>query len=182
MSLRPGDAVDVRFTKWGGGRHWEFPATYLGRDEHGHWASCPVGTRLERPQHSFASPFAWVLLFPEGLPWSASFYDRPLGDVSVYVDMTTPPVWAGAQVSMVDLDLDVVLRRDGSLFVDDEDEFEEHQVALQYPSDIATLARRSADTVLAAIGAGVEPFLSVGHERLRVARAGQAPAGELTCD
>jgi hypothetical protein len=31
--LRPGDVVDVRFTKWGGGRHWEFPVTVLGTDE-----------------------------------------------------------------------------------------------------------------------------------------------------
>jgi hypothetical protein len=25
VALRPGDAVAVRFTKWGGGAHWEFP-------------------------------------------------------------------------------------------------------------------------------------------------------------
>ncbi len=34
---------------------------------------------------------------------------------------------------MVDLDLDVVLTREGFLFVDDEDEFEEHQVWLGLP-------------------------------------------------
>ena len=32
--LRRGDRVDVRFTKWGGGRHWEFALAYLGSDEH----------------------------------------------------------------------------------------------------------------------------------------------------
>ena len=163
--------MGVRFTKWGGGRHWEFSATYLGRDEHGHWAGCPVGTRLERPGHSFASAFAWVLLVPEALPWSASFYDSPLGDVSVYVDMTTPPVWVGAQVSMVDLDLDVVLRRDGSLFVDDQEEFDEHRVSLCYPEGIVALAQRSADEVFTAVAAGVEPFLEVGHRWLDTAQA-----------
>lgn len=171
MGLRPGDALEVRFTKWGGGRHWEFPATYLGRDEHGHWAGCPVGTRLERPEHTFASEFAWVLLLPEGLPWAASFYHSAEQPISVYVDVTTPPAWSGATVTMVDLDLDVILGRDGSLSVDDEDEFEEHSVSLCYPEEIVALARRSADEVFAAIAAGVEPFLSVGHRWLDTANA-----------
>ena len=164
--LQPGADVAVRFTKWGGGRHWEFPVTYLGRDEHGHWGGAPVGTRLERPGHGFVSAFAWVTLFPEGKPWAASFYDSRHGEVAVYVDMTTPPVWAGAEVSMVDLDLDVVLRRDGSLILDDEDEFDDHRVALRYPAEIVELARRSAAEVLAAVSAGAEPFAQVGHRWL----------------
>jgi uncharacterized protein len=58
VQLRPGDAVDVRFTKWGGGRHWEFPVTVLGEDDLGVWCGSPAGTWLERPAASFASAFA----------------------------------------------------------------------------------------------------------------------------
>ena len=55
MALRPGDPVAVRFTKWGGGAHWEFPVTFLGDDGLGTWCGAPAGTWLERPGASFAS-------------------------------------------------------------------------------------------------------------------------------
>ncbi len=162
MVLRPGDVVDVRFTKWGGGRHWEFPVTVLGTDEHGVWAGAGVGTRLWRPAASFVSEFDWVTLVPHEAAWAASFYDAEDHPTAVYVDMTTPAVWSGSSVSMVDLDLDVIVRRDGTLLVDDEDEFALHQVELGYPPEIVTMARASADEVLAAVAARDEPFAAVG--------------------
>lgn len=154
--------VDIRFTKWGGGRHWEFPLTFLGRDAYGTWARGNIGTSLWRPGAGFASEFPWVTLIPHELPWCASFYDTPLNEVAVYVDMTTPAVWNGTTVTTIDLDLDVILTRDGSLFVDDEDEFEAHRIELGYPDELVALARRTADEVFAAIADGAEPFGSVG--------------------
>jgi protein associated with RNAse G/E len=76
--------------------------------------------------------------------------------------MTTVPEWTGRTVTMADLDLDVVLRRDGSLVLDDEDEFEDHRVELDYPDHLVRLARRTADEVLAAVRDGAEPFGAVG--------------------
>jgi hypothetical protein len=169
--LRPGDAVDVRFTKWGGGRHWEFPVTYLGTDPLGVWCGAPAGTRLERPSAAFVSAFAWVTLFPTGQPWAASYYDSVDQPIAVYVDVTTPPVWDGATVTMVDLDLDVVLGRDGSLLLDDEDEFEEHQVTLAYPGDVVDLARRTAADLMAAAADAREPFGPAGARWLQAQRA-----------
>jgi uncharacterized protein len=158
----PGDAVDVQFTKWGGGRHWEFPVTVLGIDGLGVWCGAPVGTRLERVGAGFTSQFDWVTLFPVGQPWVASYYDSPDQPVSVYVDVTTPPVWAGSTVTMVDLDLDVIVTRDGDLLLDDEDEFDEHRVTLGYPDDVVALARRTADELMAAAWDGREPFGAEG--------------------
>lgn len=163
MDRRPGDVVDVRFTKWGGGRHWEFPVTYLGRDEHGHWGGSPAGTRLARPGHAFTSAFDWVTLFPHDAPWAASFYGSPDQPVELYVDVTTPARWGGGEVTLVDLDLDVIRMRDGSLVLDDEDEFDAHRVELGYPDDVVDLARRSAVDLMAAVGARAEPFGAVGH-------------------
>jgi hypothetical protein len=153
-----GQPIDVRFTKWGGGRHWEFPLRWLGVDEHGVWGAGEVGTRLWRPGAGFESPIGWVTLFPHDRPWAASFYGSAHLQVDTYVDMTTVPEWSEASVSMVDLDLDVVLMRDGSLWVDDVDEFEEHRVRLGYPDEVVDLARRTADEVVAAIWDGTEPF------------------------
>jgi protein associated with RNAse G/E len=170
--VQPGVVVDVRFTKWGGGRHWEFPVTVLGTDEHGVWGGAGVGTRLWRPAASFVSEFDWVTVFPHEAAWAASFYDSEDQPVAVYVDMTTPAVWTGSTVTMVDLDLDVVLARDGSLFLDDEDEFEAHRVALGYPREVVTMARRAAGEVMAAVQDGAEPFDALGPgwlERWRTA-------------
>jgi protein associated with RNAse G/E len=63
---------------------------------------------------------------------------------------------------MVDLDLDVVLTRDGDLLLDDEDEFDEHRVTLGYPADVVTLARRTADELMTAAAAGHVPFGEAG--------------------
>jgi uncharacterized protein len=159
----PGDVVQVRFTKWGGGRHWEFPLTVLGTDDHGVWGGAAAGTWLSRPANTFESRYPWVTLMPHDRPWAASFYGAGHPDTDVYVDMTTVPCWDGAQVGLVDLDLDVILLVDGCLILDDEDEFDEHRRSLAYPDELVSLARGSAEEVLAAIGSGAEPFLTVGH-------------------
>ena len=73
---------------------------------------------------------------------------------------------------MVDLDLDVVVTREGHLYVDDEDEFAEHQVALGYPPEVIDLARRACHRGLSArIEVGAEPWRSAGLARL------EAPCG-----
>ena len=74
---------------------------------------------------------------------------------------------------MVDLDLDVVLTREGHLFVDDEDEFAVHQVELGYPPEVVALAERWRDRIFAAVASGHEPFATVGHEWLRRAGTGE---------
>ena len=87
----------------------------------------------------------------------ATFHRAP-SHVWVYVDMTTPPVWDGATVRAVDLDLDVIRGRDGDVVVDDEDEFAEHQVAFGYPPEVVALAEASRDQVRAAILAERAPY------------------------
>lgn len=170
VALDPGDAISLRFTKWDRARHWEFDMLALGSDQHGIWAGASAGTRLSRPGNTFDSEHDWVTLVPHDQPWAASFYDSPEQHVSIYVDMTTPAEWSGHTVSMVDLDLDVVLRRGGSLFIDDEDEFEVHRRTMSYPNDLVATARRTAEDVRSAIAAGAEPFASVGTEWLRLFR------------
>ena len=105
----------------------------------------------------------------------AGFYPATK-EINLNVDMTTvarwlplPPGSAGPrwEVTMVDLDLDVILTREGHLFVDDEDEFEEHQMLLGYPPDVVSLAERTCREVLQAVGEGREPFAAAGFERLR---------------
>ncbi|WP_344949969.1 DUF402 domain-containing protein [Terrabacter ginsenosidimutans] len=182
--LAPGTPVAARSTKWGGGAHRAWVGTYLGADEHGHWWYSPAGTRCRTPAGEYVAASSWVSLAPHAGAYAVGFYPAHR-EVSVYVDMTTAPVWtrrAGSEgiegdpeweVVVVDLDLDVVLTREGHLYVDDEDEFAEHRTVLGYPPEVVALAERWRDLVHAAVAAGEEPFATVGHTWLRRAEGAQ---------
>ena len=87
----------------------------------------------------------------------------------------------GAVLRAVDLDLDVIRLPDplppagsapwedppagpGEVFVDDEDEFAEHQVAFGYPLDVVAAAQASCDELVAAVRAGLPPY-DGSHQR-----------------
>jgi hypothetical protein len=156
-------------TKWGDRPHWEMDALYLGSDEYGDWVGFPTGTQMARPGFEFTTVNDQVGLVPRSSPWLATFHG-PGGTVLTYVDMTTVPLWDGTVVRTVDLDLDVIERLDGTVFVDDEDEFEEHQVAYGYPPEVVALALESKESVLAAVSGLAAPFDGSARHWLDVLR------------
>ncbi|MDO9378163.1 MAG: DUF402 domain-containing protein [Nocardioidaceae bacterium] len=126
----------------------------------------PAGTVQTKPSHSYASRTDATMLFADGVPATPSFR-RVEGAPSsrryrAYVDMTTPPVWDGDTVAMVDLDLDVVVTTDGEVRVLDEDELAAHRVLYDYPDDVVALAEQSCADVVEAFRTGREPYASVG--------------------
>ena len=163
--------VRVVFTKWGSRKHWEFDAIRLGEDQYGVWLGLPVGWVATKPDATYTPIRAGVMVVPVGEPWTAQFLAPPPRpgdpDFSVYVDITTPAVWDGHTVTMVDLDLDVIKRVDGSVLVADEDEFAQHQGDLGYPASLVTLAEQSCAATVAAVTAGREPFGHVGKSWLQ---------------
>lgn len=161
-----GDRVHVAFSKFGGSPHWEFDAVQIGEDAFGVWVLLAQGTPVSRPGFSVDTPVDAVSLFAPGVAAVPSFHRTegapPEVQLSVYVDIATPPIWDGDTVTMVDLDLDVAQHVDGRILVLDEDEFAEHQLSYGYPDDLIALARASCDEVLQAMQAGAEPYRSVG--------------------
>ena len=174
MDLSPGDPVRVEMTKWVDRPHWSFDAHYLGADEHGEWLGFPQGTVNTRPGLEFASRVGCVtLVTPDG--WYAATFHGPGIWCDLYVDIATPGRWDGTVLRAVDLDLDVIRMTDplpasvyaeaekagrvaGEVFVDDEDEFAEHQVAYSYPADVVESAQASCDRVVAAVRARQAPY------------------------
>jgi uncharacterized protein len=155
-----GRKVRVAFTKYDGSRHWQHPMHYLGADGHGVWLGAPAGTSVRRgdePPIVVEPPF--VQLIPDEQWWSATFNGEP-ADFEVYCDIGTPPRWVHpGEVTMADLDLDVIrLRLDGRVLILDEDEFAEHQVRYQYPAEVISQAERAAAWLVEVISAGAEPF------------------------
>jgi hypothetical protein len=150
-------------SKWGGRPHWEYDAVFLGSDEHGEWLGCPVGTHYSRPGMELHARFASAVLVPAGgRPHLAAFNTAEAKVGVIYVDVTTQPAWDGDVLRSIDLDLDVVKRHDGTVYVDDEDEFAEHRVRFGYPPDVVAMAEESAAALLAAMREGVAPYDGTG--------------------
>lgn len=167
MDEAPGVFCDMR--KWPARPHYRFDAERLGEDEHGVWLGIPPGTPASGPRGDQIFRHAFVTLVPRHEWFIASWYDPdvPSGegeffiDTSLYVDITTPAEWLSpTHVTTVDLDLDIVRRRSGELYIDDEDEFTEHQVSYGYPAEIVEGALRSSERLFEVVRSGTEPFAS----------------------
>ena len=161
-ALSPGDGVRLAMTKWSDRPHWTMSGRYLGTDAQGDWVTFPAGTAMTRPGRAITSPNDQVALVPAaghalGPAWLATFH-APGGEVWTYVDMTSVPVWDGATIRAVDLDLDVVEALDHTVYVDDEDEFAAHRVEFAYPADLVTLALGTRDAVHEAVRRRRPPF------------------------
>lgn len=152
--------IDCDLRKWGGKPHYRFEVDLLGRDDHGTWLAVRPPVPFEGPEYPGVYEHRFAILVPEDKWWLATFYaDSPDLGFQIYVDIATPTTWTSeTHFTAVDLDLDVVLRFDGTLFVDDEDEFEEHRVHYGYPADVIEMARRTTDEMLEAVRARHEPF------------------------
>ncbi|WP_327086526.1 YgaC family protein [Nonomuraea sp. NBC_01738] len=148
----------VVFRKFDGSLHWHHPAERLGEDEHGVWIGCRAGTvgaKGDGPPVLWDLPF--VMLFPRDQWWVALFNAEP-HRTAIYVDVTTVPEWRDDEVTMVDLDLDVIRKRNGTVFLDDEDEFVEHQVKYAYPAEVIMAAEQAAQELMKAVTEGRGPF------------------------
>ncbi|PUA82405.1 DUF402 domain-containing protein [Nocardioides currus] len=177
MSFQPGDPIRVEVTKWGDRPHWEFDGTWLGSDEYGEWLGFPAGTPHARPGMAFDSAVDTVTLVPRDQHWLATFHAPGIW-CDLYIDVSTPARWDGSVLRTVDLDLDVIRMSTsepeearppgltaglGEVFIDDEDEFLEHQVGFGYPAEVVAAARTSADELEAAVRAGAAPYDGKAH-------------------
>ena len=155
------DAVHIDFRKWDGRRHWQFDMRVLGEDLHGLWLWSPAGSDMRRGNEPMRQSTRINLkLIPDNKWWTAIWHDQH--DVDLYVDIITPPTWKGSTVTMVDIDLDVMRWLDGHVEVADEDEFEQHQVEMEYPQRLIDTARATTARIALAAEARHEPFGAVG--------------------
>ncbi|GMA40931.1 DUF402 domain-containing protein [Mobilicoccus caccae] len=182
-----GARVRAVFTKYDGRPHWEYDLVVLGVDEYGVWVGGAPGGHIARPGLEFTSDAYWVSLYPHEGMWVATINDTG-GTFSsrVYVDVTTQASWwhrpdGVLQVSAADLDLDVIRRFTGEVFVDDEDEFEDHRRQMGYPADLVEGARNTATMLYDRLRSRGEPFEEVAEswvsfcrERVSSDEAGRA--------
>ena len=164
-----GRDVRVVYRKYDESLHWHQWMEWLGEDEYGVWLGGRVGAVSQRGEGlKLTAEEAHVQLFPRDKWFTAIFNDAPRM-TEIYCDITTPVEFSDDRVTMIDLDLDVIKRRDGSVLVDDEDEFAEHQVKFGYPAEIIEQAQASCDWLVGAV-VNEEPFTSVYKRYLDMVR------------
>lgn len=155
------EVVRVRYRKYDGSAHRDYPARRLGDDAHGTWLGVDAGTPSIYHGRPSVEQIPFVLLVPRGCWWTAMFNPEPRTS-EVYCDITSPARWDGEElVDLIDLDLDVVRRRHtGRVELLDEDEFAAHTVQFGYPPEVVSPARAAAAWLRGALGDGSEPFAS----------------------
>lgn len=151
--------VRVVYEKWGGRPHWEFDALRLGEDDHGAWLGVTRGTHQARPGLSVRAAADHVVLVAVGGAYCTTFHsDRERASIEVYVDITCAHHWQDARITMIDLDLDLIRCWDGTVVIDDEDEFAEHRVLLGYPDDVVENALAATRSLQSQLQRGSAPF------------------------
>lgn len=158
----------LQFFKYDGAEHWGADLVLLGEDSHGLWLGGAEGVPYENPTKRMTAPSPrHVVLVPRDDWFVATFNATPGGGsrtIEVYVDITTPATIAEGEIFVLDLDLDVIRRTDGTVEIDDEDEFAQHQVAMAYPPRVVAAAREAADRVAQLVRDGAAPF-DGAHEK-----------------
>lgn len=156
------DLIRLTFRKYDGSLHWHGSLRRLGEDEHGLWLGWGRNHRTARgAAPAITVTNAYVRLIRRDDWWCGSFYAAPR-NVEIYCDITTVARWAApGEITMIDLDLDVVRFRDGRPpTILDEDEFLEHQVRYGYSPEVIATARETADKLFESVCADEEPFRS----------------------
>ena len=162
--LQPGQLVVARNRKWNGKAHWVVPGRYLGEDRHGWWIFQGTNEFCSRPGAAFYTQSDAVLLVPRSGDWVATFYDdaHPSG-VRVYVDLAVAHEWtdirpAVTEFHVIDMDLDVIRMAGRGVFIDDQDEFADHSIAMNYPDRLVEDIQAAADQLYQAVKAQHAPF------------------------
>ncbi len=162
--LQPGQLVVARNRKWNGKAHWVVPGRYLGEDRHGWWIFQGTNEFCSRPGAAFYTASDAVLLVPRSGDWVATFYDAAHPNkVRVYIDLAVAHEWteirpAVTEFHVIDMDLDVIRTADRGVFIDDQDEFAEHCVTMNYPDGLVKDIQAAADELYQAVKAQQAPF------------------------
>jgi hypothetical protein len=175
--LVPGVRVVTRAWKYDGYAHWVVDGIGLGSDADGEWIYQPAGSFVARPGAAFTAGTDAVVLIPAAGEWIATFHaGTARNGLLIYIDVSTEIGWSRLssgewEAHSVDMDLDVVERAGQPVFIDDEDEFEDHARELEYPETLIHAMEAEAAKLLTAVRHHEAPFDGRAQARFRQGRA-----------
>ena len=168
--MRP---VTVQFLKNPDLPHWGFNGSYLGEDEYGDWIAVPAGSKRWKGKETFRPTGEHAVFCAPRDGWWHLHYNGETTRFSHFVDIVTQPVWVSEnRYEMIDLDLDVVVHQDGTIEIEDEDEFEVHQVRYGYTRSMIEGALEATDRVVQALRNRREPYFDVAAAWLQRVASG----------
>lgn len=158
MQLDVGQTIYIQSYKYDGSLHrtWS-KATVLDVKEHvivvmtyKTWVIESDGRRwfTKEPAVCFFYPNEWYNIIAM-IRKTGIFY---------YCNIATPVLFDGEALKNIDLDLDVKVFPDGTHIILDEDEFELHQYAMDYPEDVIHISRSALDQIVELIKQQQYPF------------------------
>lgn len=152
-------AIELASTKYDGSLHYRYRVGLVSMSPDLVMVYCRPGTPVVSYRGQLVAGRHTLALLWRDRPynlhvnWQADW--RPH---SHYVNVATPASWDEHAVRFVDLDLDVIWKVDGTLILDDEDEFELHRERFGYPPELVSESWRCRDEVADMIVRGVYPF------------------------
>lgn len=178
-SIGFGALVVARAWKFDGSPHWVVPGFYLGQDEFGHWLHQPAGSLVSRPGTAHLAATSALCLIPHRGDWVATMYSDTAEDFDVYIDLSSNVGWLPMkrdawEVNSIDLDLDVIRSRSKGTFLDDEDEFAEHALSMEYPQKLQDSIRDTSEKLLDSVAKNSPPF-NHAHRELWLAKVAGLP-------
>jgi protein associated with RNAse G/E len=78
--------------------------------------------------------------------------------VRYYCNVASPPYLQGGVLTYIDYDLDVIRTADGSRYIVDQDEYEQHKQLYHYPRQVEDKVREGLNALLSRIESSREPF------------------------
>jgi protein associated with RNAse G/E len=153
----------VNYRKWPDSAHWHFTVNSLGSDTHGAWFCLPDGALIQRGTEVPIISRMSVMLLPKDAWWVASWNTDKTKPHELYIDIVKRVRSDANEVTMIDLDLDVVRTWDGHVEMLDRDEFELHKQTFHYPRELVEKAESTAELLANSVANGQEPFGVVGE-------------------
>jgi len=153
--------VLVDWLKWPADPYRATPMHRLGADGYGTWLFAPRGAAAAYSEHGPTPlPVNFLTLVPDSAGWIATWmWGNPDIDIDVYVDVVVTPRWKSeTELQVVDLDLDVIRRRNGDVIIDDEDEFVENSSLRGYRAEVVDSARTTVEELAVAVAERRAPF------------------------
>ncbi len=162
--MRP---VTVQFLKNPDIAHWGFEGRSLGEDKYGSWIAVPSGSKRWKGRESVRPTREDGVFCAPHEGWWHLHYNGAMTQFSHFVDITTPPRWVSEnRYEMIDLDLDVIVHQNGDVEIEDEDEFQIHQVKYGYTEEMILRAEAETKRIVEELENRREPFFDIAEEWL----------------
>lgn len=104
--------------------------------------------------YTFYQQYGTLLYFPKGEWYNLLYYfDQQDNNMEkLYINLATPYQWEAGQVTYIDYDIDLILRGDHQLVIDDIDEWQARKPL--YPTEIVTKIESTMNELISELLAG----------------------------